>query len=242
MIIDAHTHLGKKADANIRVTADHLLNIMDKNKIDKAVVTSLSSNLKHNKYVHDELKGHSDRLIGFYWINPRCAKTIRDLMDAVSLHGFRGLKLRPESDVFRINNLHLMNPIMEVAAKQKIPLLIHSSAESPFSLPTAIARIAEVFPEVTIIMGHMGAGSKDAITVAHKNPNIVLETSGVSASKSILEAVRVLGPKRIVFGSDFPYLDQLIERKKIEALKLPLEHKRLIMGANMAKILKISIG
>ncbi|KPV61577.1 MAG: Amidohydrolase [Candidatus Bathyarchaeota archaeon BA1] len=237
MIVDAHTHVGK--GGYVRVSAYCLLTVMDRNKVDKAVVTSPTSSLAHNKYVYDQLKKHTDRLISFFWANPKCTRTVKDLIQVATFYECHGLKLHPGSDAYRIHNLHFVGSIMEVAAKLKLPVLIHSSPRDPFSFPAAIGRVAAAFPEVTIIMGHMGVGCWDAIKVAHRNPNILLETSSVRAPQSILEAARVLGPERIVYGSDFPYLDPFVERMKIEDLKLPLEYKRLIMGGNMARILKL---
>lgn len=243
MIIDGHTHLGKRAYGTISrrfeisVTAEHLINVMDKNRIDKAVVTSLTSSSKHNRYVQKVIKEYSNRLIGFYWANPRYSRIKRDLEEALRDHEFKGVKLRPESDDFRIHKLSVVGPIMEVTEEWSVPVFIHSSSRDLRSTPSAIARIAELFPKVTIILGHMGGESRVSIDIAKRSPNILIDSSTVRNPRSISEAVRILGPKRIVFGSDFPYMRQSVERAKIE--KLRGRDKWLILGDNIAKILKI---
>jgi len=237
VIVDAHVHLGRSYD--LRLTAEQLISIMDRNRVHRAVAVPMASGQKHNKHLLNDLRSYSDRLVGLLWINPRVPTMMRSLKDFGLLDEFGGFKLRSESDLFRTDDGRLLKPIFEVARSLQKPVFIHSSGEGSFSEPAAIGRIAAAFPDVTIIMGHMGGGSYGALRVVRRCPNIMLETSGAGDPRVTFEAVRSLGPERVLFGSDLPYFDQREELAKIEALRLPAKQKEMIMGRNAERILKL---
>ena len=235
MIIDAHVHFGRSGD--FMLSARQLVSMMDRNKVHRAVAVPMASSQKHNEHLLRELRSYSDRLVGFAWVNPRSLGILRNLKDLGLLVEFGGFKLRSESDIFRIDDVRLLKPVFEAARGLQKPIFIHSSGERSFSDPKAIGRIAAAFPDVTVIMGHMGGGTYGAIRVGRKYPNMMLETSGAEDPRIISEAVKTLGPERVVFGSDLPYCDQREELEKIEALRLPTEQKAMVMGKNAERIL-----
>lgn len=240
--IDAHVHLGRREAEDGRypmASSEHLITLMEKLKVDVSVVTPLASGLMHNWYLQRAIERYGGRLVGFYWVNPRSASGVEDMVRMLTQGGFRGVKLRPESEGFKIDNLDLLAPIFEAAERLGVPVYIHSSYESRLSAPEAIERVAEAFPEVSILIGHMGGGSWSAVRAAMRCENLYLETSGARSPGVILEAVKALGAERVVYGSDFPYLRPEVERAKIGSLRIPDEDKELIMGGNMARILKI---
>ncbi len=241
--IDAHVHLGRReAEEGGRypmISSEHLITYMDRLGIDMSLATSLASGLRHNQYVQEAVVRHGGRILGFYWVNPRSAPGIEDMVRILTRGGFRGVKLRPESEGFRIDNLNLLAPIFEAVEGLGAPVYIHSSYESRLSAPEAVERVAEAFPDVPILIGHMGGGSWSAVRVAGRWENLYLETSGAKSPRVVLEAVRALGAERVVYGSDFPYLRPEAERAKIECLRIPEEDRELIMGRNMARILRI---
>lgn len=241
--IDAHVHIGwREAEEGRRyprASSEHLITCMDRLGVDVSLATPLASGLRHNRYVQEAVMRHGGRLVGFYWVNPRSAPGVEDMVRMLAHGGFRGVKLRPESEGFRVDNLSLLAPILEAAEGFGVPVYIHSSYESRLSAPEAVERVAEAFPEVPILIGHMGGGSWSAVRVAGRRENLYLETSGTRSPRGVLEAVRVLEAERVVYGSDFPYLRPEAERAKIECLRIPEEDKELILGGNMARILRI---
>lgn len=128
---------------------------------------------------------------------------------------------------------------MKAAEKLEVPVYIHSSRESSLSSPLVVARLADFFPRVVIIMGHMGGCSKETFLATEKHSNIFLETSGVADPRLIQYAVDRLGAERVLFGSDYPYLNLKKEKAKVECLKLTEEEKRLIMGRNAEKLFEL---
>ena len=72
-------------------------------------------------------------------------------------------------------------------------------------------------PEATIVFGHMGAyfHGQDALAVAERCDNVVLETSACPYPELIGEAVRRVGAERVIFGSDGPGCPPAIELEKV---------------------------
>lgn len=75
--------------------------------------------------------------------------------------------------------------------------------------PFWVRKIAKDFPELNILMVHMGGASfadfsNAAIEFAQKYLNITLIGSAVR-SIPILKAIKTLGANRVCFGSDTPF-------------------------------------
>lgn len=243
MIIDAHIHLGTYCKPDLKeelvgISAEQALEVLKRNGVDMAIAVPMSSSLKDISYVGKVVERYPS-LIGLIWLDPRKFRRIDNILKLFSCGQFYGFKLRPESEKYNVGNINLLEPLMKAAEKLDAPIYIHSSQESHLSSPLLIARLADFFPRVTIIMGHMGGCSLDAFLVAEKHSNIFLETSGVRDPRLIQYAVNRLGAERVLFGSDYPYLSLKKEKAKIGCLKLPEEDKRLIMGRNATRIFKL---
>src|SRR6185369_10969736 len=98
--------------------------------------------------------------------------------------------------------------IAEHAVKLDVPLLQHVwiKAGGNFpgeSTPDDVADLARAVPHARIIMGHLNGGGLRGIEAIAPYPNVVAETGGSEPERGIIEeAVRRLGSKRVVFGSD----------------------------------------
>jgi predicted TIM-barrel fold metal-dependent hydrolase len=112
--------------------------------------------------------------------------------------------------------------------------------------PFRVGKIAKLFPEIQILMVHMGGVSfqdlsNSAIEVAQENKNINLVGSAIR-SIPILKAIKTLGASRVCFGSDTPFELMHVEVAKYKAMLegfVTKEEKEQIMSFNIAKILKI---
>src|SRR5204863_3356789 len=135
----------------------------------------------------------------------------------------------------------LAHTLMSTARELGMVVNIHSGSE--VSHPLAIGALCRRFPDVTVLMDHMGyrEWTSDAIEAARDNPNLYLGTTIAAFEPSVIErAVRVLGPERVVYGSNWPncYSDLAVEA--IRRAKLGAEAEALILGGNLARILGMS--
>jgi len=114
---------------------------------------------------------------------------------------------------------------MEEIKKLKIPVFIPSGY--PPSTPLQIADLAEVFPEVSIIMGHSGFTTfwLELLPSMKRCENLFGELSCQTNIRALKEAIEKIGIERFLYGSSLPFSHPIIEIEKIKLLKLSKEEK-----------------
>ena len=130
-------------------------------------------------------------------------------------------------------------PLFQRAGELGMTILLHTS-------PADAGAAAENAPAANILLAHMGTGNainmfdwRLAIDVARQHKNLYLETCTSIIDRGMIEeAVKALGPERIVFGTDFPLLDPGVMLAKIQDARINEEARRLILGGNMARLLE----
>ena len=83
--------------------------------------------------------------------------------------------------------------------------------------------------------GQSAAGA--ALDQLIRHPNVFADTSGVRRFDYLVEAVRRAGPRKILFGSDGPWLHPGLELHKIRLLGLPPADEALLLGGNAQRII-----
>jgi predicted TIM-barrel fold metal-dependent hydrolase len=129
--------------------------------------------------------------------------------------------------------------LIRVAAAHSAPTLFHCGDE-PMATPLAIAAAAEACPEATIVLGHMGGyfHVDEAIAVAERFPNLILETSAMPYPAKIREAVERIGVERVIYGSDGPVCSPRIEVEKVRLAGLSSAAERAVLGENALRLLE----
>lgn len=234
-IIDAHSHVGRFGSwANVSCTAEELLGKMDAADVERSILFA-----PDNLLVRRAVRKYPERFVGYVWPNPHDKKALQLVKEAVKKWGFRGIKLHPLVNAFLPTDEEVL-PIVEFAGKERIPVAIHSG-HPPFSLPWSIGELAEMYPEVRIVMLHMGHAHgvyiQAAINTAKKHDNIILETSGVSMHSKIREAVEKVGEGRVVFGSDYPFHDYSVELQKVRVAGLSETQEERVLSSNARELL-----
>jgi predicted TIM-barrel fold metal-dependent hydrolase len=128
---------------------------------------------------------------------------------------------------------------------------------SPFDIrfgnPLDLHSIALGYPQVPIIIPHFGAGLlREALMVADLCPNVVLDTSssngwikyvGLSLATVFRQALSVVGPERLLFGSDssfFPrgWVRDVYEQQSaaLDEIGASTEVREKIFGANFDRL------
>jgi predicted TIM-barrel fold metal-dependent hydrolase len=229
-----------------------MLKKMDANGIDVIIthpilwgapnVPSWNSYVEANKHIINATNKYPKKIIGFVRINPHYRDRAADYLEkAVQQMGISGLKLHPRNEAYPINSKSLVHPLLEKASKLKIPIITHSG-DNEFCTPLQVTELAESFPDVTIIMGHMGGNrAKEAIYFAKKQENIILETSFAQSLSVLRLAIDTIGVERVIFGSDMggtslPHSPKL-EIMRFDYLGLTSEEKEMVMGRSVARIL-----
>ncbi|MHA1580800.1 MAG: amidohydrolase family protein [Candidatus Freyarchaeota archaeon] len=236
------TYLGLKYLRNeygVRRLARYLLERMARNGIAKAVLSGFFPYV--TIIVKSIMNNYPEHFIGFCSVDPHDPRA-----DLILEHhirsGFKGLKLHAIHQKFWPSEaMH----IWERAAKLGIPVLVHSGkiwqGDPDNSNPLLYRDIIDRFPELKLIIAHLGGTfEREALQLAKEYDNVYLDTSGGPAKK-VMVAVKALGSERIIFGSDMPFIpygDPRDEVKKIEKLEISEEEKQLILGENILTLLK----
>lgn len=254
-IIDAHTQFGPSL-AHRRdpfgalwalSEARQLVGLMDEAGIDRAVTFAPAwcggddffdpEYQQANDAVFRGVREYPERLIGFARVNPRYgAQAARELDRCFRDHEAKGLALDPEADGFLASDLRVSIPLVEQCRDRRAPVFVRCGF--PPAQPGPMLPLAERFPEVSFIIGHMGLRvGQDAMRMAQRLPNVFLETSLQTASL-LHTAINAVGVGRLLFGSAVPYGIPRAELRKITARKdIPADHQALILGGNMGRIL-----
>jgi len=230
-VVDAHCHIGFFGGwANVGITAEELIALNKQFNVEHSVVFT-----RPNTLTVEAVKKYPKDITGYVWLNPFDGdKAVNELRTAVKEWVCKGVKLHPLFQAF-IADDPVVYPIMDEAKRLKVPVAIHSG-HPPFSLPWSIAELAEVYPDVTVVMLHMGHGHglyiRAAINAAKRHPNIMLETSGMPMHTKIKEAMETVGEDRVMYGCDIPFHHPSVELQRIKMAGLKESQLRKILHDN----------
>lgn len=254
LTIDAHCHIGDmKGRHGVGLfTAEDMLARMDRNGVDKAVVCSVIAPLwgkdafiRGNDLTIEAVKKYPDRFLGLCVVNPKDGAFAEEEARRGLAAGLKGLKLHPILHGYYPIDGPLMDPLMSIAAHAGVPVVTHSDYSSRCCTPYQVARLAARFPQVTVVLLHLG---QDAESVAHTPEavapyaNLVVETSNAPdyPHAVFVQPSRELGAGRVMFGSDGPVVSIEAALAKLAAAEetygLTKDEKRQILGESAARV------
>lgn len=169
-----------------------------------------------DEYVASYVAAHPDRLIGFLSVDPTQNGWERELRDGHERLALRGIKLLPMYAGFQPDDERL-DPLWSYAQKHRLPVLLHTGttfiAQAPLenTLPRHLDRVATRFPEVKIIMAHLGHPYEgECVVVARKHSNVYADISALHYRPFQLYHSLMLVQEygiwnKILFGTDYPF-------------------------------------
>jgi len=240
MVIDCHCHAGKgdhmTAPWNTDAPIEPYLRRARAAGIDKTVVFAPfhSDYSQANAQVARIVARYPRRFIGFAFIHSaRDAGRIFQMVEqAVKRWRFRGIKLHGYEAM-------PTREVCEAARAFRLPLLADVVGRAE-----VVDMLAPQYPDVTFIIPHLGSFADDwrahqrVIDQLVRYPNVYADTSAVRRFDYIVEAVKRAGARKILFGSDGPWLHPGLEIHKIRLLGLPPEKEALILGGNVLRLLR----
>jgi predicted TIM-barrel fold metal-dependent hydrolase len=163
----------------------------------------------------------TERLVPYAMVNPKS-------LQLAALADLRAACLFPAMHQYSIQD-DCVRPVFEWAQREKRAVFVHCGVlsvgvrkklglASPFNLrfsnPVDLHAVALKYPDVPIVIPHFGAGYfREALMVASLCPNVYLDTSSsndwtklqvppISLRDAFRQALDVLGPSRLLFGTD----------------------------------------
>lgn len=216
MIIDADTHISPTNENGNSISSEELIRRMDYSGVDKSITWIQPPYLRKidnaNKYLFETTSRYPDRVLGFGWADPNLGvENAKDMVKrCIYEYGFYGVKLNGAQNSFYIDDKDLSWPVIDEIAKTGKLAAFHIGGDAyEHTHPFRLAKIAKEYPEMNILMVHMGGAafadlSDACIEFAELHSNIYLVGSAVK-DVSILKAIRKLGSERVCFGSDTPF-------------------------------------
>ena len=252
MIIDADCHISSQKFDSFAITANELIEQMDRAGVDKALVWLRPPYNRdiapENKAVYDATREYPNRLLGFGWANPRLgrAATLDTIKRCFEEYGFLGLKFNGAQDDYVIDDTDIGLPFIEKATRYGRPIAFHIGADLYENThPYRLGHIASIFPETQFFMIHMGGAAlpaldRSAIEAAAGHSNITIIGSAIPAP-AILRAIHTLGVGRLCFGSDMPFCLMHVELAKYRALLRDFDEadQAKVLGGNLARLLAL---
>ncbi len=242
MIFDCETYLVNQPLAGKHFGLDGLETLCREGGISKAVVISEIGVQPDNKQLAEILAAHpagKDFFLPCAWINPSFGKaSVNELETCVREWGFVALKLMPTHHFVRLVGT-VAHSLMRKAQELRIPVTIHSGTF--LGHPLEIAVLAKAFPNVPVIMDHMGYRYyvAEAIAAARQASNIYLATTAVMEPHWIRHAVKEIGADRVVFGSNAPHVWPTTQIQVIRQAELSEADEKKVLGENVATLLRL---
>ena len=198
------------------VSVETVLAQMQEAGIEKSVLFACYAPIIYssNEFVAGVCKKFPDKFMGFASVAPKAKDAPYVLEHAVKELGLLGLKLHPPLQDFFPHDKKMW-PLYEKAQALGIPVVFHAGT-TPFGClvklsqanPILIDEVALQFPELKIILTHLGTlWHNEAFMVAEKNPNVYLDVAAYPYEiKNLLteDLVRRVGEDKFIFGTDFP--------------------------------------
>ncbi|MFB0558994.1 MAG: amidohydrolase family protein [Dehalococcoidales bacterium] len=279
MIIDFHTHvfppqMKKNRDKYIDsdpcfailyseknaklVTADELIDSMDKAGIDVSVIVNIGWTthelcVETNDYILESIARYPQRLVGFCSVQPNSYEAAVAEIERCAGGGIRGVgEIRPDMQLFDLRDEMVIESLVKVITKHKLILLAHASEPVGHEYPGKGSITPDVlypfianFPDLTIVCAHWGGGLPFYALmpeVKKAMSNVFFDTAAsplLYAPQVYTQVIQLVGADKVLFGSDYPLLDQPRLLGEIKALDLPEETKNLILSGNARGLLGI---
>lgn len=240
MIIDCHCHAGEgdglTGPWDTRAPLRAYLRRASAAGIGRTVLFAAFSSdyARANREVARIVRRRPRQFYGFAFVNAvRDAGRVRRLVEtAVRRYGFVGIKVhRHEGRITR--------EICDAARAFGLPVLYDVMGEA-----SACELLAREYPDVPFIIPHLGSFAGDwrahlaVIDQLVRHRNIHTDTSGVQRFDMLAEAAQRAGARKILFGTDGPWLHPGVELAKVRALQLSTADEQRVLAGNFLRLIE----
>jgi predicted TIM-barrel fold metal-dependent hydrolase len=258
--------LGWEPPGTAEALADRWVTELDRHQVSRAAL--IASVPGDAASVAAAVSRHRDRFVGFFMVDPTQPDAAVQAAEWIRTGGLRAVCLFPAMHRYAIQDDRALRVFDAAAAAPGTAVFVHCGVlsvgvrkklglPSPFDIrfgnPLDLHAIALRHPQLPIIIPHFGAGLlREALMVADLCPNVLLDTSssngwrkylGLSLTDVFRRALAVVGPDRLLFGSDssfFPrgWVDTVYaeQRAALDELAASADTTARIFGATFDRL------
>jgi hypothetical protein len=250
--------------------AERWIHELDEHGVDRAAL--IASVPGDEESVATAVARYPQRLVGFFMLDPSGHDAVDRTRRAIEVLGLRGLCLFPAMNHVPLTDSRVQQVVEMAAAHPGTAVFVHCGVlsvgvrhklglPSKFDLrlgdPLGVARLALANPNLPFIIPHFGAGMfREALMAADTCANIHFDTSssnswirytpGLALDTVFKTALSVLGPRRLLFGTDSSFFPRGWQRAIYDAQKAALaaigvaaQDHALICGGNFDRIFPV---
>ncbi|MGD9944979.1 MAG: amidohydrolase family protein [Burkholderiaceae bacterium] len=225
---------------------------MDAHNVGRIMVSGVDSRRENGLHVENdwvarlmaELPG---RVIGGVGIDPLrpMMEITREIERCVTQHGFSFVKLFPYAVGLPPHDRRFY-PVYAKCCELDIPVwsqVGHTAGLMPSEpgRPIHLDRVALDFPELRIVGAHIGwPWEQEMIAMALKHPNVYVSTCGHAPDhwpEAFAQFMKTRGKRKVVFGSNWPYISYDRYFRDFGRLGLTEEGERLFLRDNLLRVL-----
>jgi uncharacterized protein len=258
--------LGWEAPGTTQQLANRWMAEIDRHQVQRAVL--IASVPGDEQSIVEALAMHPAAFVGFFMVNPLAESAVERTRQALS-DGVRGVCLFPAMQRYSLLDARVAAIVDVAAHTRSAAVFVHcgvlsvgarkklelpSRFEARFGHPLDVQALAANWPDVPFIIPHFGAGFlHEALMAADMCPNIHLDTSssnrwikyfpGLTLETVFRHAVQVLGPERLLFGTDSSFFPRGWQRpifdtqaEALDRLNLNARDVDLILGGNFDRL------
>jgi len=224
-----------------------LIDSMNANGINHVVIHSLEP-LTMTAEILELTAGYRDRVSVFVSVARTQPDPVGYVTPFIESGSVAGIKLHPVVGGYACGELyHATKDVVRLAESYQLPVMIHTghipveglSSISGCNEVKAIEPMIADFPRVRFILAHIGWESwREVLKISLRYPNVYVETSWQPA-RIIRRAVDLLGPERVIFGSDFPLFRQSLALAQVRAALSPME-LAAVLSTNALRLLSLA--
>ncbi|MGM9649360.1 MAG: amidohydrolase family protein [Butyricicoccaceae bacterium] len=256
-----------RAKAHTDATCGMLVDSMHEAGVDCSVVLPVATNVAQSEKLNEAAYEVNERwsgegLISFGAIHP-AYEDYRTLLHHIADLGLKGIKLHPQYQGVPFDDIRTMR-ILDCASELGLITVVHSGIDIGIEGPTMCTpdRVLHVMDEVApekLVLAHMGGWRMwDEVSDKLAGLPLYLDTSyslgeiprdadtpRADSESALMDAeqftalIEKHGADKILFATDSPWGGQEQYLELVRALELTEDEKRMILGGNAQKLLKI---
>ena len=240
------------------ISTEDLLRNMDEEGVERSVVfgfpwTRPDHFRAHNDYVIESVRRHPGRIIGFCCFSPLCPGGLEEARRCLDsgLSGVGELALYDSGLCVEVQES--LGEVMALCGRLDVPVLLHTNEPVGHSYPgKAPINLSDIYKFIRryssnrIVLAHWGGGlffyglMKKDVDEAFRNVWFDTAASPYLYKPEVYRiAGDIVGPDKILFGSDYPLLSPKSYFEEMESAGISEETIRKIRGENAARLLKL---